>query len=89
LDVAVTVFMAWTSETVPAEVLGPWREVRVAAPGLVLIDSDETLSRVYHELKWSLSQDAALLVAPVAATPKLKGVAPGTLSWLRSRTSGR
>lgn len=79
--------MAWTSETVPADVLGPWHEVRVAAPGLVLIESDDTLSRVYHELKWSLSQDAALLVAPVAAMPKLKGVAPGTLSWLRSRTS--
>jgi hypothetical protein len=89
LDVAMTVFMAWTSETVPADVLGPWREVRVAAPGLVLIDSDETLSRVYHELKWSLPQDASLLVAPVAGTPKLNGVAPGTLSWLRSRTGGR
>jgi hypothetical protein len=89
LDVAVTVFMAWTSEPVPADVLGPWREVHVAAPGLAMIDSDDTLSRVYHELKWSLAPGASLLVAPVAATPKLKGVAPGTLSWLRSRTSGR
>jgi hypothetical protein len=87
LDVVVTVFMAWTSETVPDDVLGPWRGVHVAAPGIALIDSDETLSRVYHELKWSLSQDAALPVAPVAAAPKLRGVAPGTLSWLRSRTS--
>ena len=51
------------------------------------VDSDDTLSRVYHELKWSLASEAALLVAPVAATPKLRGVAPGTLRWLRQRTS--
>jgi hypothetical protein len=87
LDVVVTVFMAWTSEPVLADLLGPWREVRVAAPGLVLIDSDDTLSRVFHELKWSMDSEAALLVAPVSATPKLKGVAPGTLAWLRRRTS--
>jgi hypothetical protein len=87
LDVAVTVFMAWTSETVPADLPGPWREVHVAAPGLLLVDSDDTLSRVYHELKWALETEAALLVAPVAATPKLRGVAPGTLRWLRQRTS--
>lgn len=87
LDVVVTVYLAWTSETVPSDLLGPWRGVHVAAPGLVLIDSDDALSRVYHELKWSLGQEAALLVAPVAATPKLRGVAPGTLRWLRQRTA--
>jgi hypothetical protein len=83
----MTVFLAWTSENVDAHLLGPWRELKVAAPGLLLVDSDETLSRVYHELKWSLADGSSLLVAPLAATPKLRGVAPGTLSWLRARTS--
>jgi hypothetical protein len=83
----VTVFLAWTSEAPPAaELPGPWREIRVAAPGLLLIESDDTLSRVYHELKWSLTPASPLIVAPLSATPKLRGLAPGTLSWLRSRT---
>ena len=79
--------MAWTSEPVPADLLGPWREVRVAAPGLVLIDSDDTLSRVFHELKWSMAAEAALLVAPVSATPKLGEWHRARSRWLRRRIS--
>jgi hypothetical protein len=51
------------------------------------VESDDTLSRVFHELKWALAEEAPLFVAPVAATPKLRGLEPGTLSWLRARTS--
>lgn len=82
----VTVFVAWTSEPVPEPLPGPWRDMHVAAAGLLMVESDETLSRVYHELKWSLPEGTSLLVAPVAATPKLKGLAPGTVTWLRERT---
>jgi hypothetical protein len=82
----MTVYVAWVSELPEPHLPGPWAELRVAAPGLLLIDSDDTLSRVFHELKWALSEDARLFVAPVAATPKLRGVEPGTLSWLRERT---
>jgi hypothetical protein len=81
----MAVFLGWTSEAVEPGLTGPWGELRMAAPGLVLIDSAESLSRVYHELKWSLPPDTALIVAPIQALPKLKGLAPGTLSWLRSR----
>lgn len=47
------------------------------------MESDDTLSRVsrvfhvFHELKPALSEDAPLFVAPLAATPKLRGLAPG------------
>ncbi len=81
-----TVYLAWTPEP-PHDLLGPWDELRVVAPGLLLIESSDTLSRVFHELKWALAEDAPLFVAPLAATPKLRGLAPGTLSWLRRRTS--
>ena len=86
----MTVFVAWTSadlrELDPArDLVGPWREVVVAAPGLAFVDSDDTLSRVFHELKWSLPEGVALTVAPVAGLPKAKGLAPGTNSWLRAR----
>jgi hypothetical protein len=83
----MTVYVAWVSELPAPHLPGPWVELRVAAPGLLLIESDETLSRVFHELKWALSEDAQLFVASLAATPKLRHVEPGTLSWLRARTT--
>ncbi|MET0998401.1 MAG: hypothetical protein ABWX73_06790 [Marmoricola sp.] len=82
----MTVFVAWTPELPEENLPGPWTELRVAAPGLLLVESDDTLSRVFHELKWALSEDAPLFVAPLAATPKLRGLNAGTLSWLRART---
>ncbi len=54
-----------------------------------MVDSPETLSRVYHELKWSLPDGTALLVTPVIERPKLKGLPSGTTSWLRERLPGR
>jgi hypothetical protein len=83
----VTVYVGWVSELPEAGLPGPWVELRVAAPGLLLIESDDTLSRVFHELKWALPEDARLFVAPLAATPKLRGLEAGTLSWLRERTA--
>ena len=82
----MSVYVAWTPELPEEDLPGPWTEIRVAAPGLLLVDSDDSLSRVFHELKWALAEDAPLFVAPLAATPKLRGLAPGTLSWLRERT---
>ena len=79
--------MAWCGVEVPAGVPGPWVDLVVSAPGLAFIESEQSLSVVYHELKWALPPDTALVVAPVAATPKLKGLAPGTSSWLRERTA--
>ena len=86
----VTLYMAWTSadlhELAPSrDLAGPWREVVVAAGGLAFVDSGDTLSRVYHALKWSLPEGAALAVGPVAELPKARGLAPGTNSWLRAR----
>lgn len=86
----MTIYVAWTSADLstldPArDLVGPWREVWIAAPGVALVDSDEPLSPVYHELKWSLPEGAALLVTPAGGLPKLKGLAPGTTTWLRRR----
>lgn len=86
----MAVFLAWAptgfSDGVVGMTPGPWREVRRASDDLLLVDSDESLSRVFHELKWTLPDDAALLVSPVGATPKLRGLPPRTLTWLRART---
>ncbi len=83
----MTVYLAWTSSTLESTegLEGPWSEVRVAAPGVLLVESDEHLSPVYHALKWSLPDGAALVVSPVTERPKLKGLAGGTTTWLRDR----
>ena len=86
----MTVYVVWTSadlqEIRPSrDLAGPWREVIVAAGGLAFVDSDDTLSRVYHALKGSLPDHVAVAVAPIADLPKAKGLAPGTNSWLRTR----
>jgi hypothetical protein len=86
----MTVYVVWTSadlhELDPSrDLAGPWREVIVAAGALAFIDSGDTLSRVYHALKWSLPDGAALAVASTADQPKAKGLAPGTNTWLRAR----
>jgi len=82
----VSVYLAWT-EREPEDLDGPWVEARAIAPGLLLVESSETLSVVYHAIKWSLPDDAALIVTPVDRTPKSRGMEPGTTSWLRERTS--
>jgi len=80
------VYLAWTSHP-PPDLDGPWEEAREVAPGLLLLDSTESLSAVYHALKWALPQDAALVVTAVEHTPKSRGLASGTTSWLRARLS--
>jgi hypothetical protein len=84
-----TVFVAWTSADLHAvdraDLVGPWEEVVVASGGLAFVESDASLSAVYHALKWSLPPDVALTVAPLAGLPKAKGLAPGTNTWLRDR----
>jgi len=80
------VYLAWTGED-PEDLDGPWLEARPVAPGLLLLESTESLSAVYHALKWALPVDAAIVVAPVDRTPKSRGLAAGTTSWLRARTS--
>ena len=82
----MTVYVAWTPDPPEPGLAGPWSELRVAAPGLLLVESTDSLSRVFHELKWALPEGTPLFVAPLAATPKLRGLEDGTLSWLRERT---
>lgn len=84
----MTIYLAWTSEAVQ-ELDGPWQEARTLAPGLLAVDSTETLSAVYHAIKWSLPQEASLIVVPVLQTPKSRGMADGTTTWLRDRTPGQ
>jgi len=46
---------------------------------------DDTPSRIYHALKWSLPDGVALAVASVGDQPKAQSWVPGTNSWLRAR----
>lgn len=85
----MTVFVVWSDAAIPAELdgasEGPWREVRRVDDRLLLVDSVDGLSRVYHAVKWELPDAAALIAVPVGDVPKLRYLPPGTQTWLRSR----
>jgi hypothetical protein len=48
-------------------------------PGLLLVESELSLSQLYHRIKWSLPAGSPLLVAPLGGPPKFKGMAEGAL----------
>ena len=54
------------------------------APGLYVVSSWDTRSRLYHAVKhrW---RPRRLLVAPLADAPKFHGMAPGALKWVRAQ----
>lgn len=81
----MTVYLLWTSATGELDGEGPWRCVHRATEGLWFVESDEPLSRIYHEAKWSLPEDSALLVTRADVRPKLKGLSAGSTTWLRDR----
>jgi hypothetical protein len=64
---------------------GPWRELFPLRPGLLFVDSDQSRSTVYHAVKDQLPAGSPLLVAQLHEVPKFKGMAAGTLAWLRAR----
>jgi hypothetical protein len=68
---------------------GPWIELLPLRPGLVLIESPESRSRVYHAVKDQLPAGTPLLVAQLDEVPKFKGMSDGALRWCRERLPGR
>lgn len=58
------------------------------APGLYLVETTMSRSRLYHAWKRRHTPQR-LLVAPLADAPKFKGMAPGALAWVRARSAAR
>lgn len=55
------------------------------APGLLAIGTDLTRSKLYHGVKALQPKAAPLLATELTEVPKIKGMAPGSLSWMRHR----
>jgi hypothetical protein len=53
-------------------------------PGMHLVHSELTQSRLYHKIKRKLSADAALFVGAMSEAPKFKKMDAGALKWVRS-----
>jgi hypothetical protein len=68
---------------------GPWLGMCRLRAGLVLIDSDQRRSVVYHAVKDLLPADTPLLVAATPEIPKFKGMDAGALAWARARAPRR
>jgi hypothetical protein len=67
------------------DVAGPWVELLELRSGLLLVESEESRSAVYHALKAELPRGSALLVAELHEPPKMKGMAAGAVAWARDR----
>lgn len=79
-------YLGWDeSGTIDADAEGPWVDLLVLRPGLILIDSTDSRSVVYHALKHHCPPGTGVLVAPLADDPKLSRLAPGATKWLRQR----
>ena len=78
-------YLAWVDDDLDEVPEGPWEDGFVLRPGLLLLDSDDTRSAVYHAVKWSVPDGRAVLVAPLADDPKAKGMASGLTAWLTRR----
>lgn len=55
--------------------------------GLFVIRSALDRSGLYHAVR-DATRPVGLVVAPLAADPKFKGMAPGALKWVRARSIG-
>lgn len=85
----MALFLVWHDEdSAVADELGLALDRFELRPGLTLVDSGLALSPLYHRIKWALPPGSPLLVAPLAAAPKFKGMAEGALTWLRARNPG-
>ena len=57
--------------------------VRRLDDGLYLVRTGRSRSELYHDVK-RRTRPRKLLVAPLAAAPKFKGMAEGALKWVRA-----
>lgn len=85
----MTGFLAWSTSRFDDEVVGasagPWHEVRRVDDHVLLVDSSDSLSQVYHHLKWSFPEGVPTLLVTACDHAKAKGLPPGTWSWVRTR----
>ncbi|MFN4040255.1 MAG: hypothetical protein ACK4I0_01170 [Brevundimonas sp.] len=75
-------YVVWASAP---ERAAPWPgEVFELTPGLCLVRTALSQSRLYHRIKRTLPEGSALLVGTLKTGPKHKGLAPGALPFVRS-----
>jgi hypothetical protein len=84
----MTLYLAWfDAEADPRPALTQDEAYVALQPRLWLVDSSRSRSRLYHAIKHRLPPDTPLLVAALADSPKFKGMARGSLRWLRERAN--
>ncbi len=80
----MSLFLAWIG--IDRDSLDLEGEICALNPRLFLVETGLSRSKLYHRIKWQLPEGTALLVAPLAAVPKFKGMAEGSTAWVRRRT---
>lgn len=93
MDEPTALYLLWHDPAAaPAAPLDWHGDAHPLAPGMWLVRSELTRSKLYHRIKWQLPEGAALLCAPLAddpqGWPKFKAMDAGALEWLRSGLHG-
>ena len=81
-------YLASTEADTTKQIRALFPDAHFLRPDLALIESDESQSSVYHDIKWALPKNASLFVARLDHQPKFKGLSPGSLTWVRERFDG-
>ena len=85
---AVTLYWLWHDPAAaPEGALDLHGDAHPFGPGMWLVRSPLTRSKLYHRIKWQLPEGTPLACAPLgddpAGWPKFKGMEAGALGWLR------
>ena len=85
---AVTLYWLWHDPAAaPEGALHLHGDAHPFGPGMWLVRSPLTRSKLYHRIKWQLPEGTPLACAPLgddpAGWPKFKGMETGALGWLR------
>lgn len=83
----MTLYLVWheSAGEIEPELLNALDHIELQ-PGLLLVETELSRSKLYHQVKWALPKGTALLAAPLGDAPKFKGMEDGALKWVRARS---
>lgn len=81
----MNIYLLMTNRPFDLDIDAQFPEHHLVWDHAVLIESEQSQSRVYHAIKHALPADTPLMIAILDHQPKFKGAKPGLLKWLRER----
>lgn len=81
----MTVYLLMSDQPLDLDVGARFADHAFVWDHTLLVESDESQSKVYHAIKHALPADTPLMIAILDQQPKFNGAKPGLLKWIRER----